>query len=111
MAGPVVVVDAFDQEVGVTGDEGQVEGGHVEGGGLCEWVSGGGSSFGGGEGEGGGEQCEGEEWGRGRAEVSGKEDWGEERKGRWKGLAICTKAAFERTDAGGHVPCEIEGER
>lgn len=34
MAGPVVVVDAFDQEVGVPGDEGQVEGGHVEGGGV-----------------------------------------------------------------------------
>lgn len=31
MAGPVVVVDAFDQEVGVPGDEGEVEGGHFEG--------------------------------------------------------------------------------
>lgn len=42
MAGPVVVVDAFDQEVGVPGDEGEVEGGHFEGkagafGGAVSW--------------------------------------------------------------------------
>jgi len=42
VAGPVVVVDAFDQEVGVPGDEGEVEGGHFEGkagavGGAVSW--------------------------------------------------------------------------
>lgn len=76
--------------------------------GSCEWVSGGGDNFGGGEGEGDGEQCDWKGMGRGRAE-----DWGEERKGRWrwKRVAIWTNSGFERTDAGGHVPCEIEGER
>jgi len=111
VSGPVVVVDAFHQQVGVAGDKGQVEGGHFGWGCLWGgWVSG--VGLGGVRSEMGRERREGSEGGGG--EWSGverrmeRELWGLERGCRERKKVGVESRRLQRWKVWCCVPCEIE---